>query len=65
MSGGPPSPAGTDAQGHYRLEGLRPGTWRIAVTVARGRAKMDTRNGSGGRTVTLVPGGTVSVDFRD
>ena len=65
MSGGPPSPAGTDAQGHYRLEGLRPGTWRIAVTVARGRAKMDTRNGSGGRMVTLVPGGTASVDFRD
>ncbi|NRA96844.1 MAG: carboxypeptidase regulatory-like domain-containing protein [Planctomycetes bacterium] len=56
---------GTDAQGRYRLEGLRSGTWRIAVTVSRGRMKMKARNGSEGRTVTLESGGRTNVDFRD
>ena len=47
MSGGPPSPAGTDAQGHYRLEGLRPGTWRMRLTDDR---KFFVGQGSGGGT---------------
>lgn len=65
VRGGLTLPASTDASGRYRLQGLHPGTWRIAVTVSEGRAKLNARISSSGRTVTLDPGATANVDFRD